>query len=680
MFSLMPYYSAGQVQRCHTMEYLEELKRTDPQIEQRIQHSRNLAKQFLNSRAHQRGQRNIIVIPVVVHVLHNGEAVGTGKNISDAQILSQITVLNEDYQALNSDISDVPSHFDSIIGNAGIQFCLAVIDPQGNAANGIDRVDIGPNESWNDNLKPGTIWDASQYLNIWVTELSGGTLGYTTFPGTSQDHDGVVVDYRYFGKTPSNPFSSKFNLGRTATHEIGHWLGLEHTFRRGCDGNSATDCNSEGDFICDTPPTLNANYGCSLPASRNTCTETPVDQPDMWMNYMDYMDDACLLMFSQGQVDEMFAVLNTSRAGILNSIACDAQNLFTFAGKVIDSQTGQGVSNSRVFMQASAVYEIETDADGNFTSLNFRPGTYAVYAGKWGYITKEFSSGLPLDANSGSITISIEKGYYDDFVLDYGWTTSATASSGLWGRGVPDETTFEGNVSNPGADLPGDFGNRCFVTGNNGGSAGNDDVDNGEVVLMSPLFDISNYNEPYINYHRWYFNSGGDGNPDDELVISISNGTQTVVIETVDASSPNSNQWNQKIIRVKDFITPSASMQFIAKTSDQSSSGHIVEAALDGFSVVDSVPVTASGLRDNIILSLYPNPASDLLNVIISGLAEPEAQLTLTDVSGKILLENFPVSNNAASQMDIARYPRGIYWAKVITEKSSVVRKFTIIR
>lgn len=682
LLACLLFIAHAQIQRCHTDEYLQQLKNSDPGLESRMELARQQALRFRNAPAAQKsGARAMITIPVVVHVMHNGEALGAGANISDAQILSQFEVLNEDYKALNSDIASVPAHFAAITGNVDLEFCLAQLDPEGNPTTGIDRVSMGASGTWSDNRKPGTIWDNSQYLNLWVAPISGGTLGYATFPGTSPDADGVVIDYRYFGKAPANPFSSDFDLGRTATHEIGHWLGLEHTFQGGCSGTSASDCATQGDRICDTPPTANANYGCNLSTTRNTCTETPANLPDMWMNFMDYMDDACLFMFTQEQAAEMRAVLNTSRASIQNSVACDASNLFSFSGKVVDAQTGQGVEFAKVLFTGTGKYEVETDADGNFSSQNFREGTYDVYAGKWGYMTFRYSANTFIDAGTTSLTIPIEPGfYYDDFILDFGWGASGTASSGLWERGFPIETTYNGDASNPGEDVPGDFGDDCYVTGNGGGSAGNDDVDEGNAVLTSPLFDLTGYQEPYISYHRWFFNGGGQGTPDDQLTLTLSNGTQTVTLETVDASS-SSSQWTFQNFRVKDFITPTNTMLFSLETSDQSGTGHLVEAGLDLFQVVDSLPSAAFALPSEDALSffVYPNPAHGLVHI---QWIKPVQQflIHISDASGKLVFAQRIDGNKNFHSIDVSSLPDGIYLIKATSGRSVTQRKLVVMR
>lgn len=261
-----------------------------------------------------------ITIPVVVHVIHDGEAIGTGTNISEAQILSQIEVLNEDYQMLNADTGSTPDVFKPFAADLEIEFKLAVRDPDGNPTNGITRTQGGQSgytsNQFDANVKPGTVWDRDEYLNIWTTEFSGassGTLGYAIKPGNSADIDGVVIGYRYFGRVDN--VQSPFDKGRTCTHEVGHWLGLDHLW--GVGDPAVTDCFAD-DGIADTPVQGKANYGCpSFP--RISCSNGP--NGDMFMNYMDYVNDACMSFFTEGQKTLMYNVLNGPRVGIKNSTA-----------------------------------------------------------------------------------------------------------------------------------------------------------------------------------------------------------------------------------------------------------------------------------------------------------------------------------------------------------------------
>ncbi|MGI4759633.1 MAG: M43 family zinc metalloprotease [Janthinobacterium lividum] len=267
-------------------------------------------------------------LPVVVHIINNSEAVGTGTNISQAQVQSQLDALNEDYRNLNADGALVPSVFQPLRADAQFQFVLAARDPSGAtlAEPGIDRVDrsakgfTAPPYSLTyaeTTIKPGTDWNPDQYLNIWVMNLGGGVLGYAQFPdntaglgglsplGGMAATDGVVILYSAFGRVGT--LSSTYNKGRTLTHEMGHWLGLIHVW-------GDADCGN--DYCPDTPTQQTGNYGCpSFP--HITCSNGP--SGDMFMNYMDYVDDACMEMFSGNQKDRMQAVfaVSTPRRGVL---------------------------------------------------------------------------------------------------------------------------------------------------------------------------------------------------------------------------------------------------------------------------------------------------------------------------------------------------------------------------
>ncbi|HIO72030.1 MAG TPA: PKD domain-containing protein [Flavobacteriales bacterium] len=263
----------------------------------------------------------VYTIPTVVHVVYNNST----QNISDAQVLSQIDVLNEDYRRTNADASNTPSWFQNVAADCEIEFCLAQQDPNGNASNGITRTSTSTSSfSGNGNVKSSSsggkdAWPRNDYLNIWVCPLSGGLLGYALFPGGPASTDGVVIGYNYFGDMGT--VSSPFNKGRTTTHEVGHWLSLYHSFDGGCAGTSSSNCATNGDRCCDTPPTSSSNGGCPS-NNQNTCTETPTDQNDMHMNYMDYVNDACMNLFTLDQKARMVAVMTGARASLQFSSGC----------------------------------------------------------------------------------------------------------------------------------------------------------------------------------------------------------------------------------------------------------------------------------------------------------------------------------------------------------------------
>lgn len=321
-------------QQCSTMQMDSLLRARHPEMgtladfERSVQRKMiELKKQMANGRT---GLATVITIPVIVHVVHNGESVGSGRNISRAQVQAQLATLNEDYRrkAGTRGFNENP-----VGADIEIEFCAAVVNPQGQAMAepGIDRYN-GNQANWNQNsiegvLKPSTYWNPDKYYNIWVVDLNdavaggGQLLGYAQFPSQSNlagiptdspaSTDGVVVDYRSFGNVDKGSFPTMratYNLGRTLTHETGHWLGLRHIWG---------DANCGDDFCADTPPQASASSGC--PVGRVSCGAT-----NMVQNYMDYSNDACMNIFTLNQKDRIRAVMALSprRNTLLSSNVC----------------------------------------------------------------------------------------------------------------------------------------------------------------------------------------------------------------------------------------------------------------------------------------------------------------------------------------------------------------------
>lgn len=258
-------------------------------------------------------------VPVVVHVIYRTEE----QNISNEQILSQIEVLNQDFSRNNADTNLTPNRFKDRAANAGIQFCLAKEDPDGNATSGITRTqtqefDIGYTENYYRESTGGTtIWDPTKYLNIYVCEIGNDVLGFTYLPASAlPDRDAVVVDYRNFGTTGT--VLAPYNRGRTTTHEVGHWFNLEHTW-----GASSESC-SEDDGVSDTPIQFTANNNC--PTSPVFSCGNQSLGGDMFMNFMEYTVDRCQNLFTEGQRARMRAALFQYRSSLLISTACGNVN------------------------------------------------------------------------------------------------------------------------------------------------------------------------------------------------------------------------------------------------------------------------------------------------------------------------------------------------------------------
>lgn len=304
-FTLFLY---GNAQRCLTPQYIQ----THP-VNNLIA-KRNMAVKSANRDTL---TNEVISIPVIVHVLYNNSS----QNISDAQVISQIVSLNNDFRRRNADTINTPAPFKAVAADTRIQFCLAKVDPDGKYTSGIihkytTETQFLADDAMKFSAKGGDdAWDASKYLNIWVCNLFGRTLGYAVLPGSPAEKDGVVIQYDVFGTI--GYLTAPFNKGRTATHEIGHWLGLGHLW-------GDTDCGDDG--IADTPPQEGNNSGCPSFPHMSSCSINPYG--DMFMDYMDFTNDACMNMFTQGQKDEMRSQFAEGgyRNSFLNSIACDSTN------------------------------------------------------------------------------------------------------------------------------------------------------------------------------------------------------------------------------------------------------------------------------------------------------------------------------------------------------------------
>ncbi|MFM7153483.1 MAG: M43 family zinc metalloprotease, partial [Bacteroidota bacterium] len=290
-------FVSAQHRSCAAEEVLQQQLRDNPSMRQEVERIMQHTEQFIERGGAQ--DRLVVTIPVVVHVVYYNST----QNVSDAQIASQIDVLNADFRRLNADAGNTPSAWQGIAADCEVNFCMAQQDPSGNPTNGVVRVQTTVNGfSTNDNVKfsstgGSNIWNRDKYLNIWVCNLSSGLLGYAQFPGGAANTDGVVIDYQAFGT--NGTAQAPFNLGRTATHEVGHWLNCYHIW-----GDDGTACTGT-DQVSDTPNQADENYGCPVfPVI--SCNNGP--NGDMFMNYMDYTDDGCMNVFTTGQKNRMQAL------------------------------------------------------------------------------------------------------------------------------------------------------------------------------------------------------------------------------------------------------------------------------------------------------------------------------------------------------------------------------------
>ena len=320
--------------KCGATEKMRSYLDANPAAEKNRSKLEEQTKNFINN------TKNIVTIPVVVHIVYNSAI----ENISDSQIESQIEVLNKDFRRTNQDAWNTPNIFQSVAADLQINFCLAKQTPNGEPTNGILRKQsilplftLYSSNIHFDSLGGSSAWDSERYLNIWVCNIENGVLGWAQFPAAGdKETDGVVIDFEHFGTigTAKHPY----NLGRTTTHEIGHWLNLYHIWG---------DNNCGDDFVNDTPTQEQANYGCKIHPS-TSCS----NNGDMFMNFMDYTNDACMNSFTQGQRNRSWACLSNFRNKLLTSNGCESITISNSDAGIIDIIE----PNSQIKKCASPVY------------------------------------------------------------------------------------------------------------------------------------------------------------------------------------------------------------------------------------------------------------------------------------------------------------------------------------
>ena len=283
--------AAPTERKCASYEVLQEQLQADPSMRQRMNQIENFTQRFINDPDLQRLSGDSMIIPVVVNVVYKTAT----ENISLSQIQAQIAVLNEDFKGSNTDAVNIPGTFSTVkAGDTKIRFVLDTV---------IRKLTTVTSWTTNNLVKQNTKGGITatlptKKLNIWVCTLGSSLLGYAQFPGGPASSDGVVILNKAFGsraKFSGGYYMNTYDLGRTATHEVGHWLNLRHIWG---------DATCGDDLVGDTPQHTGANYGCPVSGIKSTCTSTPVM---MTMNYMDYTNDACMYMFSSGQKSRMQA-------------------------------------------------------------------------------------------------------------------------------------------------------------------------------------------------------------------------------------------------------------------------------------------------------------------------------------------------------------------------------------
>ncbi len=328
-------------------------------------------------------------------------------------------------------------------------------------------------------------------------------------------------------------------------------------------------------------------------------------------------------------------------------------------GNVSELAGGAAVAGAMVVVENDDfTHTATTDGSGNWSITGVIPGDYTVTVGLWGYITACTST--TFNSINTTQNIQLDEGYADDFAVDLGWVVGNTASTGEFERVDPIEiTSGGGTVTVPDDDLTGDCAGLCYTTGNNATTSGADDVDGGETWIVSPSMDLSGYANPYLHFHRYWNNSGGGfGDPrNDSLTVILNDGTNDYIVDFY-TEDDNDNAWTMLTYRIKDFCSLTANMTVTFHTEDESP-GHLVEASIDGFSIVDSASTDINDPGTS-HLTIYPNPSPG--EITISGNGQIQF-LELYSITGS-LMDSHPVNANETIRYILPEV-RGTYLLKL---------------
>ncbi|MFN5183818.1 MAG: M43 family zinc metalloprotease [Bacteroidota bacterium] len=687
---------------CGTKEHHEYLLKTRPGYAKEVEKYRaNIENQVVNQKIVKSNSVNIVV-PVVIHILYNNN----NENISDNQALSQLTVLNDDFQKLNSDTGLVPPLFKSVASGVNVTFCLAQRDPNGNPTNGILHV-YTPNTSFStdDKVKKTAqggddAWDVSKYMNIWICDLGNSLLGYGEFPTASYSNTyGLVINYTCTGTIGTAQFP--FNKGRTGTHEFGHCFNLEHIW-----GDDFGTCFGS-DNCNDTPNQKGENYGTpSFPqgtAATGGCCNAS-DTSSMFMNYMDYTDDAGMYMFTYDQCQRMLAVLNNPPYNSLQtSNGCTPVVLLNddASSTSIVQPTGSScnttfnpivvIKNWGINPLTSAVINYQVD-NGSVLTQNFTGNLLsladttislpAMAASSGNHIFKCYTT-LPnglVDQNTvndtafsqfsilsgGGLSLPFTEGFESTTFVPSGWTLNNPDGADTWQR-----TTAAAKNGVASATI--DNYNNDFT---------------GEIdEIITPAIDLSTATSPALSFnvaYKLYTNPTSNPNYSDTLNVLISTdcgSTWTsiykkfgVALTTTSptygnsAFIPSSTQWRYEVISLSNFSGAQGAI-FKFRNSSQ----------YENFLYLDNINIsTFTGLKDELFnsgISIYPNPSEGIFNINLSSNNSYETELKIINQLGQEVYSKNINGELKDFQIDLTNLPSGIFFLNIKSGENFATRK-----
>lgn len=629
------------------------------------------------------------VIPVVFHIIHNYGA----ENISEAQVQDAIAGLNADFQMLNADTSAVIPEFQHLRGNANVEFRLARLDPNGNCTNGITRTVSPLTERARENVKSLISWPRNKYLNIWVVRSiesfgsgEGIIAGYAYLPGSAPTAgvDGVLLDYRYTGGIGGSNGSNFAR--RTISHEVGHWLGLEHTW--GSNDNCGNSCSTSNDGIDDTPATIGNCSTCNL--YNTTCGSL-----DNVQNIMDY--STCASMFTKGQATRINQVLNSSSG--------ERNKLWT-SSNLIATGTNDGFVQVACAPVADFHTQILSACAGS--TINFTDFSWKGTPTSWNWT---FTNGLQTytsslqnpqitfnDTGTYNVTLTVSNaqgshsitrnGYiriYDSGIVNQHWIyydamENAPIGSGRW-YATWSSNPSKGWQEHPtvGANSPG-----CVYIPNFSNSRGY--VYN----LISPAYDLSTINGPLMMYWKHAYAKRGNGS-DDQLRIMVSNncGQGWSLRKTLSANdlatrtntntsfTPSATQWKMDSLTNLSSWTGQTHVLFRFEFTTGGGNNFY----LDDINISGPLAIEEAEGPEDLSWEIYPNPATGPVQMRWWLQTENPVSIRILDVTGRVCMQIPQEQMEAGWQeinFDVSGMSGGLYMVQMQLGNRTFTRRLIV--
>lgn len=634
---LLAGITTAQHRSCAAEEVLQQQLLDNPSMRQEVERIVQHTRQFVERGGAQ--DRLVVTIPVVVHVVYYNST----QNISEAQITSQLDVLNADFRRLNADAGNTPSAWQGIAADCEVNFCMAQQAPSGNPTNGIVRVQTSVNGfSTNDNVKfsstgGSNIWNRDKYLNIWVCNLSSGLLGYAQFPGGPANTDGVVIDFQAFGT--NGTAQAPFNLGRTATHEVGHWLNCYHIW-----GDDGTACTGT-DQVSDTPNQADENYGCPVfPVI--SCNNGP--NGDMFMNYMDYTDDGCMNVFTTGQKNRMQALFASGgfRAPLTTSNGCQAPTGCGTPGSLAATNITQTSATLNWGAVSSATsynlqWKVSTSSTwttvSNLTAISYNLANLA--AGTTYNFQVQAVCGSSTGSYSAAASFTTTSGGGGGCADQYEPNNTRNTA-----RSIPVNTSFTAQIKTA-TDVD------WYLFGNTSSQK------HFKLELTTLPFD----------YDLKLYRNG--------TLLAVSENPNTTDEIIVYNNGSVSTAYYAQIYGYNGAFSGTQCYTFIAR---RSASPYRTDGTTDGPEEVLEIPV----VFENAGFGIFPNPAFSLVTIEVPMQNEADVQVSVMDPAGKVALQQNARMSKGDNQMnfDVNSLPNGVYFVQVRTGETVKTRKLVVQR